>query len=34
MIVISVENYQNARVYKIIDKVKKLWLRNKNIGEK
>ena len=31
---ISLEKYQIARVYNIIDKEKKLWLRIKDIGQK
>ena len=34
MVDISIENYQNARVYNIMDKGKTLWLRNKDIGKK
>ena len=34
MVDISIENYQNGRVYNIMDKGKTLWLRNKDIGKK
>ena len=34
MVDISIENYQNGRVYNIMDKGKTLWLRNKDTGKK
>ena len=31
---ISAETFPKSKVYSIIDREKKLWLRNKDIGEK